>query len=125
MADLTNYMENQVAILLAAGTPTVGTGRFACLFTADPTETGAFTNEVGETGYARQSMAMSASGDTADNDAQIQFTTTGSSVTVTHYGVADAVTGGNLLWSTALDESRVWGSGTLTAAAGAFSAQAD
>lgn len=125
MADLTNFMENQVAILLAAGTPTVGTGRFACLFTADPTETGSFTNEVAETGYARQSMAMTASGSVADNDAQIQFTNSGSSVTVTHYGVADASTGGNLLWSTALDNSRVWPSGTLTAAAGAFAVTVD
>jgi hypothetical protein len=121
MSDLTNFMENQVAIFLAGDAPTVGVGRFACLFTADPGETGDFTDEVSEAGYARQLMAMTATGDTADNDDVLTFTNNGAQVTVTHYGVADAAAGGNLLWSKAVDNARVWPSGDLTAAAGAFS----
>ena len=70
------------------------------LFTAEPSEAGGGT-EVSGNGYARQSVTMTVSGTNpteADNDAAVEFPeATGSQGTVTHAGVFDALTGGNVL----------------------------
>lgn len=97
----TNYLEDKVLNHVFGGTAyTAPTTLYVGLFTAAPGETGGGT-EVSGSGYARQSAAMSVSGTSpteADNDAAIEFpTATGNQGTISHAGVFDASTGGNLL----------------------------
>lgn len=97
----TNYLEDKVLNHVFGGTAyTAPSALYVGLFTAEPNETGGGT-EVSGNGYARQSVAMSVSGTSpteADNDAAIEFpAATGSQGTVSHAGVFDALTGGNLL----------------------------
>lgn len=116
MSELTTYGENKAA------TDLLGTGTFyIALHSADPTETGAVAELAAANGYARQSATFTIVGDTADNDAQVQFgPATADQGTVTHFTIWDAVTAGNCLVYSPLDASRAWSSGTLTFAAGAI-----
>jgi len=83
------------------------------LHTAEPGEDGdQTTSEATYTGYGRKSVARSGagwtvSGDTADNAAAITFDEcTGSSNTITHFGIGSAETAaGNLDFYGALDSS--------------------
>jgi hypothetical protein len=89
---------------------------FLALFTADPTESGVFTNEATYTGYARVSMtkatAWTDGGSTFTNSSLIQFPacTAGSSV-VTHFAVCTLVSAGQILVSGALNSSLAISSG--------------
>ena len=83
------------------------------LFTAAPDDTGGGT-ELSGNGYARQTMAMSVSGNTATNSAAEEFATaTGSWGTVTHVGVFDASSSGNLLAYGALSASKAIATGDV------------
>ena len=104
------------------------------LHTADPGETGnQATNEATVTGYSRQAVARTAGGwtittNTADNTAAITFgPATVGSETITHVGVGtDSAGAGNLIWSGALDTSRLFNVGvTLSFAIGALNVTAD
>ena len=76
------------------------------LFTSDPTDAGSGT-ECSGTNYARQSMAFSRTGATASNSSAIEFPTAGGSWgTITHFGVLDASSSGNLLYHGALTASK-------------------
>lgn len=121
MTDLTNYGEN------AAVDALLGTGTFyIALHTADPGETGASNELTVANGYARQSATFTVSGDTADNDAQVQFgPATADQGTVTHFSIWDAATAGNCIAKSALTTSRAWPSGTLTFAAAAITLTLD
>lgn len=100
----TNYLEQKVlSHVFTSSTYTPPTTVYVGLFTAEPGEAGGGT-EVSGNGYARQSVAMSVrvpvdEGITyADNDVNIEFpTATGDQGTITHAGLFDALTGGNLL----------------------------
>ena len=114
MADnLSNYLENKLldhSVGKAAFTmpPTV---RIA-LYTTDPTDADAGT-EVSGGSYARQAItfAAAASGATS-NDADVLFPqATASWGTITHWGIRDAATGGNLLWHGAFTASKAIDSG--------------
>ena len=106
----TNYLEDKVLDHVFGGNAyTAPSTLYVGLFTAEPGEAGGGT-EVSGNGYARQSVAMTVSGTSpteANNDATVQFpTATGSQGTVTHAGVFDALTGGNLLaYATLTDPS--------------------
>lgn len=85
---------------------------YISLHTASPGETGnQTTNETGYTNYARQSVARSTAGwtvasGTADNDSTITFPQSGSSSTVTDFGIGSDVSGaGNLFLKGALAAS--------------------
>lgn len=83
------------------------------LFTAAPNDAGGGT-EVSGTAYARESFTFTVAGDTATNAGAIEFATAGSAWgTVTHIGVFDASTAGNLLAWAALDASKAIGSGDV------------
>lgn len=89
-------------------TPTV----YIALFTTDPTDADIGT-EVSGGGYARQEISFGAPSDDGSdnmeitNDAEVRFPIAlGSWGTVTHAGIYDAITGGNLLDHTTLDTSR-------------------
>jgi hypothetical protein len=130
MAALTNYAETKVLELLFENSDWTNIGDasgilgsttpgnfYIALFTADPTDAGTQTNEATYTSYARVAVARSAAGwsttgDTVDNVAVISFPEcTGGSSTVTHVGIMDASTSGNMIIHGALSSSLAISSG--------------
>jgi hypothetical protein len=64
--------------------------------------------------YARQTIALTVTGDTASNSANIEFPeATGSWGTVTHMAVFDALSGGNQIAYAALTASKAIGIGDV------------
>ena len=101
MAGFTNYLEDKVIGHLFGGTAyTAPTTWYAGLQTAAPTDHSAGTEVTGG-GYARQSVAwtVQTSGTAqASNTAALEWpAATQDWGTVTHCGIYDAVSGGNLV----------------------------
>jgi len=123
MAALSDYAEKLLLdFLMTTGTATRPTNWYVALFTAAPNDAGGGT-EVSAGGYARQSVAFSAAaspGGTTSNSGEVSFTASGGDYgTVTHMGIFDASSSGNLLWHGALTASKAVADGdTLTFAAG-------
>lgn len=113
MADLSNDLEtkliNQVLRNTAYTRPTTV---YAALYTSDPTDADVGTEVTGGS-YARQSVAFDAPSDgTTDNTSDVTFpTATAAWGTVTHVGLRDASSGGNLLFHSPLADSRVVNNG--------------
>ena len=83
------------------------------LYTSAPDDTGGGT-EVSGSAYARQSVAFTILGNTASNTSALEFpTATGSYGTVTHVGVFDASSGGNLIAYAALTTSKAIDTGDV------------
>jgi len=102
-----NYLETEVLDwAFSTGTATRPTSWYLALYTAAPSDTGGGT-EVSGGGYARQSVVFTVTGNTASNNAAIEFpTATANYGTVTHIGVFDASSAGNLLAYAALTTSK-------------------
>lgn len=125
MAGMANYCEAGILNALfgktsdfgaLASAPTIYVG----LLTAEPsdTDTGSTVTECAYTGYAREATAASdwnaASGGALDNANAIEFgQCTAGSETVTHIGLFDAATGGNLLWYGAVTPNLAVASGVV------------
>lgn len=148
MTALTNTLENKLVDFLFRG-QSLGltlTTLYVGLFTAAPSDTGGGTEvSTSGTGYGRvavtsslanwsgtqsagSTVASSGTGGTISNNNAITFgTPTASWGTVTHFGLFDASTGGNLLvWSNLAFSQSVDTSNTApTFAAGALSFQID
>lgn len=89
------------------------TAWYVALFTTDPTDAGTGT-EVSGGSYARESVTFTVSGDTATNSGAVEFTAaTGDWGTITHIGVYDALTTGNLIAHAALTASKAIGTGDV------------
>ena len=89
------------------------TSWYLALYTSAPGEAGGGT-EVSGGGYARQSVTFTVSGNEATNSGAIEYpTATGSYGTVTHVGVFDASSGGNLIAYAALATSKVIDTGDV------------
>ena len=103
----TNFLETEILDHVFAGAAyTAPSTKYIGLFTAAPGETGGGT-EVSGNAYARQSMAFTTSGDTTSNNAAVEFpTATGSWGTITHVGIFDAVSSGNLMVYATLTASK-------------------
>jgi hypothetical protein len=99
MAAASNFTENlALKFLLTNTTATRPTAWYVALFTTDPTDAGSGT-EVSGTNYARTAVSFSVANDTATNSAPVTFTAAGSNWgSVSHIGVYDAITTGNLLF---------------------------
>lgn len=103
---------------------------YAALFTVAPSDAGGGT-EAAYTSYARVATAVSdwnaAVSGTVDNANAIVFpTATGGSETVTHFGVYDAATNGNLIaWGALSSSLAVSNNITPEFAAGAFDVSLD
>lgn len=83
------------------------------LFTSDPTDAGTGT-EVSGNGYTREAVSFTVTGDTATNSAAVEFdAATASWGTITHAGIFDASTGGNLVAHSALSTSKTIGTGDI------------
>jgi len=110
MSALSDFAEKLVLdFLMTNGSATRPTNRYIALFTAAPSDSGGGT-EVSGNGYARQSAtfnAASSPGGTTSNSNAPSFTAAGGSFgTVTHIGIFDALTVGNLLWHGAMTASK-------------------
>lgn len=108
--------------LMTTGTATRPTNWYVALYTAAPSDSGGGT-EVSTGGYARQAVTFAAAtspGGTTSNTGTVSFTASGAAYgTVTHIGIFDAVSGGNLLWHGAMTASKTIADGdTLEFSAG-------
>ena len=102
-----DYLETKVLDHVFAGTAyTAPSTLYVALFTAAPSDSGGGT-EVSGGGYARQTIAFTTSGDTTSNNAAIEFpTATANYGSVTHVGIFDASTAGNLMAHAALTSAK-------------------
>ncbi len=150
MASMSDFLENKVIDFLfraqalgitgaSAGAGTGPTNLYVGLFTAAPSDSGGGT-EVSGNNYARvevasslanwagtqsagSTAASSGTGGVTSNNGAVAFPTPSATWgTVTHFGIFDASTAGNLLFHAALTTSKVINSGdTVSYAAGALS----
>jgi len=106
MAALSDYAEKLVLDwLMTTGSATRPTAWYVALYTSAPSDSGGGT-EVSTGGYARQTVTFGAAatpGGTTDNTTTVTFTASGDNWgTVSHIGLFDASTSGNLLWHGAM-----------------------
>lgn len=132
MSALSDYLEAALLNEIFNNTNLAPPTTYVALFTSDPTDAGSGT-EVSGGSYARvqvnpnggssptwDSAAVDAPGYKVANTHDITFpAATAAWGTVTHFGIFDAASGGNLLYHGALDTSKAVGSGdTFKFAAG-------
>ena len=123
MAALSDHAEKLLLdFLMTTGTATRPTNWYIALYTGAPSDAGGGT-EVSGAGYARQSVAFDAAaspGGTTSNSGDVSFTAVGGDYgTVTHMGIFDASSSGNLLWHGVLTASKTVEDGdTITFTAG-------
>lgn len=108
MAGMSTYLENKLLNYVLKGTAYAApTTLYVALFTSDPTDTGTGTEVTGGS-YARQTITFAtstASKSSTATDALFPVATAAWG-TVTHIGIYDALTAGNLLFSSALTTSK-------------------
>lgn len=115
MSAMSDYLENEILDHV------LGTGAYAAPSTVYiGLSTGSFGDdnsgtELSGSGYARQSAAFdAAAGGTTDNSAAIEFpAATGSWGTVSHFGIFDAASAGNLLIHGAFTSSKTIATGDI------------
>ena len=115
MAEMSNYLENALINATLRNTSyTSPSTVYVGLFTTDPTDAGTGT-EVAGGSYARQSVTFAApSNGVSASNAAVEFPqATASWGTITHIGILDALTSGNLLYHTALDVSKTIDNGDI------------
>jgi hypothetical protein len=110
MAALSDYAEKLLLdYAMTAGSVTRPTAWYVALYTGAPSDSGGGT-EVSGSGYARQAVtfaaATSGAGTTSNTNAQTFTASGGAFGTVTHIGILDASSGGNLLWHGAMTASK-------------------
>lgn len=110
----TNFLETEILDHVFAGAAYTAPGtHYLGLFTAAPGEAGGGT-ELSGNAYVRKAVAFTTSGDTTSNNAAIEFpTATGSWGTVTHVGVFDAASSGNLMAYATLSSSKAIATGDV------------
>lgn len=104
MSAISNYLENAlINVTLRATSYTAPTTVYVALFLTDPTDAGSGT-ECSGAAYARQAATFAApSNGSSSTNADVQFPQAGDSWgTMTHFGIYDALTTGNLLYHGAL-----------------------
>ena len=115
MAEISNYLENALINgTLRATSYTAPTTTFLALYTNDPTDADTGTEITGGS-YVRQAITFSSpSGGATSNSSAIEFPqATADWGTITHVGIRDAVTSGNLLYHSALDTSKTIANGDI------------
>jgi hypothetical protein len=113
MAELTDFMENKIIDhMLRNQSYTPPATVYVALFTTATADDGSGT-EVSGGAYARQAVTLDAAEEGAsENSADITFpTATADWGTVTHLALFDALTGGNMLMHSPLDESKTINNG--------------
>lgn len=90
------------------------TAWYVGLFTADPTDTGSGATEITGNNYSRVSATFTVSGNAATTSAAVEFAAaTGSWGTISHIGIFDASSGGNLIAHSALTASKAIANGDV------------
>ena len=111
-----NFLETEILdhVFGAAAYTAPGTMHLA-LFTSNPAEDASGTEvTTSGTAYARQTVAFTVSGNTASNTGAVEYpTATAAFGTVTHVGVMDASTSGNLMAYAALTSSKTISTGDV------------
>lgn len=113
---LTNAFETHaLQYLLTTDSLTRPTTWYIALFTSDPTDTGSAGTEATGFDYARTAVTFSVSGDTASNSAAVEFPAAngGNWGTISHIGVMDASTGGNMIIHSALTTAKAINDGDV------------
>ena len=110
MAALSDHAENLLLNwLMTTDSVTRPTAWYVALYTAAPSDSGGGT-EVSGSGYTRQALTVgtaSGTGGTTSNTGNITFTASGGDWgTITHIGIHDASSAGNLLWHGAMSASK-------------------
>jgi len=109
MAAMSNYLENAlINATLRNTTYTSPATVYVALYTSDPTDANTGTECTGAS-YTREVMAFGApSNGVSTNSSAVEFDqATGAWGTITHFGILDALTSGNLLYHGALTSSKV------------------
>jgi len=114
----TNYLETEILDHVFAGAAYSAPGtHYLALFTAVSDGEAGSVTEVSTSGtaYARVAVSFSTSGDTTSNSGAVEYATaTGSGFgTVTHVGVYDASTSGNLMCYATLTASKAIAAGDV------------
>ena len=115
MANFSNYLENAlINATLRNTTYTSPTTVYVALYSSDPTDADTGT-EIAGGSYARTAVTFGTpSNGVSTNSADVTFpTATGSWGTVSHVGVRDASTAGNLLYHAQLAVSKTVGTGDI------------
>ena len=115
MSELSNHLETALINATLRNTAYTSPATvYAALFTTDPTDAGSGTEVTGGS-YARTAITFgSPSNGVTTNSADVTFPTcTVAWGTVTHMGIFDASTSGNLLYHTPLDASKTVDSGDI------------
>lgn len=104
----TNFLETEILDHVFAGAAyTAPSTKYLALFTAVADGEAGSVTEVTGGGYARQTVAFTTSGNTTSNSAAVEFpTATANYGTVTHVGVYDASSSGNLMAYASLSSSK-------------------
>jgi hypothetical protein len=109
MADMSNYLENELLDhSLGVGSYTMPGTVYGALYITDPTDADTGTEVTGG-GYARQAITFgAASGGSASPTGTVDFGTASADWgTVSHFGIRDASSSGNLLYHDALASSKI------------------
>lgn len=103
-----NYLETEILDHVFAGAAyTAPSTKYLALFTAIADGEAGSVTEVTGGAYARQTVAFTTSGNTTSNNAAVEFpTATANYGTVTHVGVYDASSSGNLMAYATLSASK-------------------
>jgi len=115
MAEFSNFLENALINATLRNTSYTSPATvYVALYTSDPTDADTGT-ECSGTSYARQSVTFGApSNGATTNSAAVEFPQAGGAWgTITHIGIRDASTAGNLLYHTALDASKTIATGDV------------
>jgi hypothetical protein len=115
MSAMSDYLENEILDhILGTGAYTMPTTVYVGLSTGSFNDDNSGTELTGNN-YARESISFGAAASgTASNDAAVEFNAaTGSWGTVSHFGIFDALTSGNLLIHGALTASKVIETGDI------------
>jgi hypothetical protein len=115
MAEMSNYLENALINATLRNTSYTSPATvYVGLYTTDPGE-GNTGTEVSGGSYARTAVTFGApSNGVSTNSGSVTFpTATGTWGTITHIGILDASTSGNLLYYTPLDASKSIASGDV------------
>ncbi|MAB51353.1 hypothetical protein [Marinobacter sp.] len=115
MSAMSDYLENEILDhILGTGAYTMPTTVYVGLSTGSFNDDNSGT-ELSGSNYARESISFgAASSGTASNDAAVEFNAaTGSWGTISHFGIFDASTSGNLLIHGALTASKVIETGDI------------
>lgn len=110
MAALSDYAENLLMNwMMTTDSVTRPTAWYVALYTVAPSDSGGGTEVTGN-GYTRQALTVATAtgtGGTTSNTGNVTFTAAGGDWgTITHIGIHDASSGGNLLWHGAMSASK-------------------